>query len=231
MLLDGSVILGRLMLNGNRLMWEHKRISPRVEPVCKVALLLLTLFVASCRFGSFGSDVRSEAKRMKCETNLRTLYSGLASYISLYSDLPRGRDGQVSIDSFTESRVQKKVGIDYSVLRCPADKNSARPSYVLNPALSVTDLGPNSATVIACDRVANHFGAQTHNGIRLVLIGDGSTVRMDLPQKEQEEWYRLFLSGDNLACTVAAKDGAKGNWTSTEIMWYVGKDQGYVPNE
>ena len=54
---------------------------------------------------------------------------------------------------------------------------------------------------------------------------------MDLPLKEQEEWRQLFLSGDNRAYIVSASDGVKGNWTSSGIMWYVGQEKGYVPNE
>jgi hypothetical protein len=54
---------------------------------------------------------------------------------------------------------------------------------------------------------------------------------MDLPLKEQEEWRRLFLAGDKRACSVSMEDGSKGNWTNSGIMWYVGEEKGYVPNE
>jgi hypothetical protein len=162
---------------------------------------------------------------------MRMLYDALVEYVSLHGDLPRGKDGQVSIEPLGDPEVRKEVGLDFSVLRCPADRNSARPSYVLNPALSVDDLRRHSATVVACDRAANHFGPDTHNRIRVVLIGDGSRVVMNLPLKEQEEWRRLFLSGDKLACTVSARDGAAGNWTSNRIMWYIGQEKGYARNE
>ncbi len=188
--------------------------------------LLLTVCIVGC-----AGDVRSAAKRTQCVDNLRVLYDALVTYASLEGDLPRDRDGRVSIDPLGDPNVQKDVGIDSSVLKCPADEDSAGPSYVLNPALSVHDLGRDSATVIACDRIPNHVRSGTPNSTRVVLIGDGSRVVMDIPLKEQEEWLRLFLSGDNRACTVSASNGTKGNWTSSGIMWYVGQEKGYVPNE
>ena len=170
--------------------------------------------------------MRSAAKRMQCEANLRKLYVGLESYISTHGDLPRCKDGRVSIDSLYDPRVRKEMGIDSSVLRCPADESSEKPSYVLNPALTIQDLGRHSSTIVACDRIPRHLGVQTHEYVRVVLLGDGSIVKMDLPQKEQEAWYRLFSSGNKRACTVTAKDGVKGHWTSSNIAWYVGDADG-----
>ena len=199
--------------------------------MCKTALLLCVVGIAGCRFGSVGGDVRSAARRAQCTTNLRTLYDALLKYVSVHGDVPRAKDGKASIDPLDDPKIQEEVGIDPSTLRCPADNNSAGPSYVLNPALSVRDLARDSATVIACDRLPNHVGAYTHNPVTVVLIGDGATVPMDLPLKEQEEWRRLFLSGDERACHLSTKDGTEGNWTSSDIMWYVGQEKGYVPNE
>jgi hypothetical protein len=194
-------------------------------------MLLFTLCIAGCRVGSFHADARPAAKRSQCQANLRMLYDALVKYVSLHGDLPRDKDGQVSIEPLGDLEVQKELGIDCSVLRCPADMNSAGPSYALNPALSVDDLQRDSATVVACDRIANHLGPHTQNNIRVVLIGDGSTLVMDLPLKEQEVWRRLFLTGDKLACTVSVRNGAKGSWASSDIMWYVGQEKGYMPNE
>ncbi len=211
-------------------MQRHKTKSPRVGSVWKGAMLLFTLCVAGCRIGGCG-DVRSAAKTFQCEDNMRMLYDALVKYVSLHGDLPRGKDGKVSIEPLGDPEVQKEVGLDSSTLKCPADRNSAKLSHVLNPALSVDDLHRQSATVVACDRAANHFGPHTQNKIRVVLIGDGSRVVMGLPLKQQEEWLRLFLAGDKLACTVTASGGAAGNWTSSRIMWYVGHERGYAPNE
>lgn len=212
-------------------MCEQKTKSPRVGPLCKTALLLCTVGIVGCQIGSFGGDVRSAAREAQCKSNLRTLYDALVKYVSLHGDVPRGKDGKASIEPLDDPKIQKEVGIDSSTLKCPADNNSAGPSYVLNPALSVHDLGTNSATIIACDCLPNHLGARTHNSVTVVLIGDGTTVVMDLPPKEQEDWRRLFLSGDKRACSVSMKDGSKGNWTSSGIMWYVGQEKGCVPNE
>ena len=56
-------------------MWKQKTRPPRVCPMCKATLLLLTLGIAGCNVGSFDGDVRSVAKRIECQTNLQTLSS------------------------------------------------------------------------------------------------------------------------------------------------------------
>lgn len=211
-----------------RFMRERKAKLTKVRPICKTVLLLLTVGIAGCRVGSFGGDVRSAARRAQCETNLRTLYDALAKYISLHGDVPCGKDGKASIDPLDDPKIQNELGISSSILRCPADNNSTEPSYVLNPTLSAHDLGRDSTTIIACDRLPNHLGADTHNPVTVVLIGDGATLLMDLPLKEQGEWRQLFLSGDKRACSVSMKEE---NRTSSGAMWYVGKEKGYVPNE
>lgn len=201
------------------------------ESGCKTGLLVFTLCVAGCGLGSFDSDVPSRSEEMQCVKNLQTLHLALQKYVSMYGDLPRGQDGEVSIDPLTDANVQDMVGLDGSVFRCRSDENMTRPSYVLNPALCITDLGSNSATVAACESTPNHGRARMQDRTRIVLIGDGSRVVMNLPQKEQNEWYRLFLLGDKRACTVISRSGAKGNWASSDVMWYVGQPRGYVPNE
>jgi hypothetical protein len=193
-------------------------------------VLLLVVGLPGCQLGGC-CDARPTARRAQCETNLRTLYDALVKYVSLHKDVPRGNDGKASMDPLDEPSIQKELGIDSSMLRCPADKDSKGPSYLVNPALSVHDLAPDSTTIIACDRLPNHLGAHTHNSLTVVLIGDGAVVVMDLPLEEQEEWRRLFLSGDKRACSVSTKDGSKGHWTSSGIMWYIGEERGYVPNE
>lgn len=208
--------------------WQSPR--PR-ESVLLSALLLCTVGIAGCQLSSVDGDVRSAAREAQCKTNLRTLYGALVKYVSLHGDVPRGKDGEASIDPLDDPKVQEEVGIDSSTLRCPADNNSSEPSYVLNPALSVHDLGRDSAIIIACDRLPSHLGARTHNSVTVVLIGDGTTVVMDLPLKEQKDWRRLFLSGDKGACSVSMRDGSKENWTSSGVMWYVGREKGRVPNE
>ncbi|WP_460182205.1 DUF1559 family PulG-like putative transporter [Thermopirellula anaerolimosa] len=191
------------------------------------ALLLCAVGIAGCRVGGFGCDARSAARRVQCDSNLRTLYDALLKYVSLHGDVPRGKDGKASIDPLNDPKVQEELGIGPSTLRCPADKNPSGPFYVLNPALIASDLRDDSTTIVACDRTPNHVGFMG-NPLRLVLLGDGSRVCMYVPLKDQEEWLRLFLSGDKRACTVLRKEGNMG---STGLMWYVGKDKGYVGNE
>lgn len=191
-------------------------------------LWLCAVGITGCQVGSLGGDVRSTAREAQCDSNLRTLYDALLKYVSLHGDVPRGKDGKASIDPLNDPKVQKEVGLGPSMLRCPADNDSSGPSYVLNPALTASDFGDDSTTIIACDRVPNHVGASTRNPVTVVLLGDGSRVRMDLPLKDQEEWRRLFLSGDKRACRVLLKEGNK---TSSGVMWYVGKEKGYMRNE
>jgi hypothetical protein len=210
-------------------MFEHTTKSCRVRSMCKATLLLCMVAILGCQLGGC-SDARPAARRAQCQDNLRTLYDALVKHTSLYGDVPRGSDGKASIDPLDDPKIQKEVGIDSSTLRCPTDSSSTGPSYMLNRALSVHDLGRDSATVVACDRLPNHLGSRTGNRVAVVLIGDGSTVVMDLPAKEQDEWRRLFLSGDRRACTVSMQDGSKGNWTSSGIVWYVGQEE-YSPNE
>ena len=212
--------------NLNRAMWEREAKSRSAGTACNAVLLVLTVCIVGC-----AGDVRSVARCAQCQNNLRTLYDALVTYVSLHGDLPRGKDGQVSIDPLVDPKVQKEVGIDAAMLTCPADMSSTGPSYMINPNLTVEDLSDKSATVVACDRLPNHSEALSDNDIRLVLIGDGSIVTMNLPLKQQEEWGRLFLSGDKCACTVSARDGSRGNWTSADVMWYVGGEKGYVQNE
>lgn len=213
-------------------MWERKAKSPRVELIYTTILLLCAIGLAGLLFINFGGDARPAARRIQCTANLRTLYDALVKHVSLHGDVPRGKDSKASIDPLDNPKAQEEIGIDSSTLRCPADNNSSGPSYVLNPAMSAHDLGSNSATIIACDRLPHHHhGPGAQKSVTVVLIGDGTTVLMFLPLKEQEEWRRLFLSGDERACRVSMKDGSKGNWTSGDIMWYVGHEKGYVPNE
>jgi hypothetical protein len=52
---------------------------------------------------------------------------------------------------------------------------------------------------------------------------------MDLALKDQEEWRRLFLSGDKRACTISVNDQSN-EWTSIDVRWYIGDERGYVSN-
>ena len=204
----------------------------RVSVICATALLLCTVgIVGGCQVGSFGGDVRSAAREAQCVKNMEALYDALTRYVSLHGDVPRGKDGKTSIDPLDDAKIQKELSISSSILRCPADRSPMWPSYMLNPALAVHDMGDDSLTIMACDRTPNHIGVRTHNPVTVVLLGNGCRVLMDLPLKEQDEWRRLFLSGDKRACTAAIKRGLKGHWANSDVMWYVGKEKGYVPNE
>jgi hypothetical protein len=187
--------------------------------------LIVAFEIAGC------GDVRSAAREGKCEEDLRTLGDALVKYVSLYGDVPRGKDGKASIIPLTEPKIQNAIGIDSSTLKCPADRNSTGPSYVLNPALSVHDFGPQSTTVIACEHAPNHRRAHVQNAVTVVLIGSRATVEMTLPEEDQEAWRRLFLSGDKRACHISLKDGSTGHWSDDDITWFVGQKKGYVPNE
>lgn len=191
-------------------------------------LLLCISEIVGC--GSIGGDARSAGREAGCRANLRTLYDGLKKHISLYGDVPRDKDGKASLIPLTEPEAQNAIGIDSSILKCPAERDSTGPSYLLNPALSTHDFGPDSATVIACDRVPNHRGGPGRNGATVVLIGNGTTVVITLPEDDQEAWRRLFLAGDERACRISKKDGSTEPWTDDDITWFVGQERGYVSN-
>jgi len=196
------------------------------------ALLICTCgALYGCHGGSNSGDVRSVARETQCRTNLRALYEALVQYASLHGDVPRTEHGEASIDALVDPGAHNSVNVTSAKLRCPVDKNPVGRSYLLNPALSVDDLGSESPTIVACDRLPHHIGVNTHNSTSVVLLGDGATVVMDLPLQEQEEWRQLFEVGDKRACRVSSKDGTKGNWTSSNIIWYIGQGRGYVPNE
>lgn len=187
------------------------------------------LFVAVAIFEGGGcANARPAARMAGCQANLRSLYDALLTYASLHGDVPRGEDGNASLDPFGERKIQDELGIGPSVLRCPSDRSASRCSYLLNPRLSVRDLGAESSTIVAID-MFSHYGG-SGRGSRMVLIGDGSTVLMELPAAEHGEWRRLFLSGDERACKVSMRDGSRA-WTTSGVRWYVGGKKGYLSNE
>ena len=146
---------------------------------------------------------------------MRSFYAALLTYASLHGDLPCNDSGEVSIDPLTHAKTQREVGITSSTLICPADHHPAGPSYLLNPALSLSDFGRDSTTVVACDKPPNHSDTETgvsyHSdgtGFSLILIGDGTVRQMALPLKDRERWLRLFLAGDKRASNYPED----GNW-------------------
>jgi hypothetical protein len=193
-------------------------------------VLLLVFSLPGCQVGGC-CDARPSARQAQCKENLRTIYGALMKYVSFHGDVPRDKEGKASMVPLDDPSIQKELGIDSSTLRCPADEDPVGPSYLLNPVLSADDLGSDSTTIIACDRIPNHLGTLTQNSLTVVLLGNGFIVVMDLPLEEQGEWRQLFLSGDKRACNVSTRDGSKGHWTSSNIMWYIGEERGYVPNE
>jgi hypothetical protein len=168
----------------------------------RAAALLFMVALAGCRVGGC-CDVRPTARAAQCRENLNKLFVALQRYVVLHGDLPRDSKGRVSIDRLTDPSIQKELGIDPSVLRCPADEHRNGPSYVLNPVLSVYDLKRASATVIACEAHPNHPGIAVSDDPDVpqsnVLLADGSVHPMVLPEQEREKWIRLFLSGDKRA--------------------------------
>jgi hypothetical protein len=150
------------------------------------------------------------------------LRRALVTYATQHRDVPRQKDGRASLDPLLGSLT----------LQCPAAKDGQHAAYVLNAALTVDDLRPRSKTIVACDQLPHHIGGSiTHNPVRMVLVGDGATAMMDLPLKEQEEWWRLFVAGDERAGSKSLREGANESfWSSKDVLWYVGPEKGYVPN-
>ena len=201
-------------------MCEQKRRSPRIVRLCSTTLLLFAAVVMSCCVGNC-CDARSAARMQQCNTNLSTLYDALVKYISVHGNVPRGKEGQASLDPLNDATIQKELDIAPATLRCPADESSGGSSYLLNPNLSACDLAHDSWTVIAFDRIPRHGSRST---ITLVLTGNGARLSLRLPLEEQEQWRRLVMAGDRRACSPSVTaDG--------DIRWYVGEERGYVADD
>ena len=194
--------------------------QPTVGRTWKAYLIVFALIIPGC------ADVRPVAKAVQCKNNFGKLYEALVTYTTEHRDVPRDMDGRASLEPLL-------LGIDPITAKCPAAKDEKNASYVFNPALTVGDLRPESKTIVACDQLPHHIGMVTGNPVTVVLIGNGKTVNMDLPIKEQEEWRRLFLAGDERAGSISLKEGLKEGteyWHVDDILWYVGPEKGYVPN-
>lgn len=194
---------------------------------------LLMLFcgaLCACQCGSIGGDVRSVARESQCRSNLRKLYESLHLHMSEQGDVPRKQDGIASLDGLVDLNASNTTGVASAALRCPADQSHNGGSYILNPFVSIDDFGPDSSVVVAFDRIPQHVSPTTGNLTSNVLLGNGSIVTMDLSLVDQQEWRQLVAAGDECACRVSSRDGVSRNWTSGEILWYIGPRRGYVSN-
>jgi len=182
-----------------------------------VALIFVSLAALVGLIVSQTCRAKPAHQRSVCVANLRALYHAIVAYSSSHGDVPHGKDGKVSIDRLTDPDVQSEVGIDPTVLRCPADTTPGRPSYLLNPSLKASDLRADSTTVVAFDIPTNHSGGAN------VLVGDGSVHFMVLPLDQRQRWVQLVVSGDSRAAQVCRGDAGD--------RWYVGGKEGWTPSD
>jgi hypothetical protein len=171
----------------------------------KTVIMLCLAGTLSCRFGSL-SNVRQHAHREECRSNLKRIGAALIDYTLRHGKLPNSHNGDASIaESLQDSDVQKKLGIDSAVLRCPADASSMRSSYIFNPVLTANDFGSDSTTVVACDRQPFHPSSLSpaDSPVAVILLGSGAVTTLYLTPKSWDSWERLFLSGDPRACKYA----------------------------
>ena len=169
----------------------------------KAIMLFLAASVAGCHIGSF-DDVRPHAQRAACREHLKNIGAALTKYVAAHNSLPRSSAGEASLGEALQDRhVQKELGIDAALVKCPADASPERISYIFNPALTAADIAPDSTTVVACDRQPVHPGISgaTDSPTSVILLGNGAVTTMYLPQEERENWIKLFLAGDKRACT------------------------------
>ncbi|HWB12537.1 MAG TPA: hypothetical protein VG826_25150 [Pirellulales bacterium] len=200
----------------------------KIGSACWATALLLLLLAFFARDLGIVADARPSAERAQCRANLQAIWKALFDYASLHGDVPRGNDGNASLEPLDDPELQKELGFDSSILRCPTDYRPEGRSYLLNPTLSVRDLAGDSKTIVACDRLPRHRYDRRLKST-MVLLGDGQTVSMYLSPEDQEEWRRLFLSGDKRACTMSTKDDSSF-WAPVDVLWYVGEKKGYVAN-
>ena len=166
-------------------------------------MLLLAICVAGCRIGSF-ADVRPHAHRAACAERLKKIGVALTKYVDSHNSLPRSNAGEASLgEALQDPQVQKELGIDAALVKCPADSSPERISYIFNPALTAADIAPTSTTVVACDRQPVHPGVSgaADSPTSVILLGNGAVTTMYLPQKQRDGWIKLFLAGDKRACT------------------------------
>ncbi len=167
---------------------------------CATGLCMLSVvFVFVTRGCGSASSARYKAP---CVSNLSKLYEAIETFVRIHGDLPRDSNGQVSIDILRDEKTQREVGLDSSVLRCPADVLGSGPSYLLNPRLRASELRSGSTTIVACDKPSNHVGVIDSANFSMVLMGDGSVRLMALPLKVRERWCRSFLAGDDRAANA-----------------------------
>jgi hypothetical protein len=183
--------------------------SPRTGRTYKAIVLLFMVGLVGCHIGSC-CNVRPLARRTACEANLKKIGAALKKYMATHGNLPRNNKGQISIvDVLNDPEIQKEVGADSSVLRCPEDKDFNGSSYMFNPALTISDFASNSTTVVACDKQSRHPGfSPADSPASVILLGNSAVRIMYLSPKERERWTRLFLSGDKRA----SKYPEDGNW-------------------
>jgi hypothetical protein len=164
-----------------------------------LAIGALTGFLIQiCTFVWLASQMgsaRPTFMRAECDAHLHTLYHALAAYVTAKGDVPRDDNGKASVQSLTAPDAPENYRVNANVLKCPAAGGSDGFDYIVNPNLSALDFAPDSRTIVACDRPANHAEAM------LILLGDGSVRFCTAPRGQREKLAKAVQSGDEEART------------------------------
>ena len=163
---------------------------------CVPTLLVIVAGIVLIGFLLSGlPDIRPTVKRSECGKHLHTLYDALSAYIAANGDVPHDDNGRTSVQPLIGPDALDSHRLSPSVLKCPAVDNSDGFDYIVNPALSASDFGGGSRTIVVCDRPKNHAECM------LILLGDGSVRTCTAPPDQREKLAKAVQSGDKDART------------------------------
>jgi hypothetical protein len=170
-------------------------------------------------------DVRETACRTECQQRLFQIHAALTEYVKMHGDIPRDEHGTPRLAELCHAVAtprNKECSVD---ICCPCAAKAERSEYIVNPQLCADDLTQGSTTIVACDRCSNHRSGRNGTLVTVALLGHGTTVLVFLPEAEQAEWRKLFAAGDEKAAIVKIVEDDDG---AESLMWYLGKERGYV---
>lgn len=205
--------------------WPGATICRALANATTAALRLgATCFFMLC-FSACTPDVRGTALRTQCQQQLAQIHSALIEYVKAHGDIPRDEHGTPSLEILRAAGFGLQNDKTPIGSRCPGAAQGDCGQYVLNPRLLPDDLMQRSTTIVACDRCANHRSGSNGRLITVALLGHGTTVLTYLSEAEQAEWRKAFFAGDEKAAVVKIVQDTDG---AESLMWYLGKEKGYV---
>ena len=191
-----------------------------VGSLCSGAAWFCMLCVTACC-----ADIRDTAYRTECQQQLSHIHGLLTAYVKMQGDIPRDEHGTPSLAELRNAVLNPQNKGRSAGSCCPGAAKAECGEYILNPRLRADDLMQGSTTIVACDRCPNHRSSRNGRLVTVALLGHGTTVLVFLPEAEQAEWRKLFCAGDEKAAIVKIVEDDEGG---ESLMWYLGREKGYV---